>query len=134
MCVCAGLCYKGVWRGGRPGAGRPACSAADGHRPPWRACVPSSPQNCAVMRDAVWGRLCRRRPPAPLSGLGSAALFRPVCNRVAAPHPAASVQPSCRSPTRLAPVQREANHLVEEFMLLANMTTARMVAEAWPDR
>ncbi|KAL4419743.1 hypothetical protein ABPG75_006841, partial [Micractinium tetrahymenae] len=30
--------------------------------------------------------------------------------------------------------QREANQLVEEFMLLANMTTARMVAEAWPDR
>ncbi len=31
-------------------------------------------------------------------------------------------------------LQREANQLVEEFMLLANMTTARMVAEAWPDR
>lgn len=30
--------------------------------------------------------------------------------------------------------QKEANQLVEEFMLLANMTTARMVAEAWPDR
>ncbi|KAL4856961.1 DIS3-like exonuclease 2 [Chlorella vulgaris] len=30
--------------------------------------------------------------------------------------------------------QREANQLVEEFMLLANMTTARMVAEAFPDR
>ena len=31
-------------------------------------------------------------------------------------------------------MQKEANWLVEEFMLLANMTTARMVAEAWPDR
>ncbi|GAB4816026.1 hypothetical protein N2152v2_003072 [Parachlorella kessleri] len=30
--------------------------------------------------------------------------------------------------------QREANQLVEEFMLLANMTAARMVAEAFPDR
>jgi len=30
--------------------------------------------------------------------------------------------------------QKEANWLVEEFMLLANMTTARMVADAWPDR
>jgi exoribonuclease R len=31
-------------------------------------------------------------------------------------------------------LQRAANWLVEEFMLLANMTTARMVAEAFPDR
>ena len=31
-------------------------------------------------------------------------------------------------------LQREANHLVEEFMLLANMTTAAMVAEHFPDR
>ena len=34
----------------------------------------------------------------------------------------------------LAPLQKEANQLVEEFMLLANMTTARLVADAWPDR
>lgn len=31
-------------------------------------------------------------------------------------------------------VQREANQLVEEFMLLANMSVARMVAAAFPDR
>lgn len=31
-------------------------------------------------------------------------------------------------------VQREANQLVEEFMLLANMSVARMIAGAFPDR
>lgn len=31
-------------------------------------------------------------------------------------------------------VQREANQLVEEFMLLANMTVAKIVADAFPDR
>ena len=31
-------------------------------------------------------------------------------------------------------MQREANQLVEEFMLLANMSVARMVAAAFPDR
>lgn len=31
-------------------------------------------------------------------------------------------------------LQKEANQLVEEFMLLANMTAARMVADAFPDR
>jgi exoribonuclease R len=30
--------------------------------------------------------------------------------------------------------QREANRLVEEFMLLANMTAARAVADAFPER
>ena len=31
-------------------------------------------------------------------------------------------------------VQREANQLVEEFMLLANMSVAKIVADAFPDR
>ena len=31
-------------------------------------------------------------------------------------------------------MQREANQLVEEFMLLANMSVARMVAGAFPER
>ena len=31
-------------------------------------------------------------------------------------------------------VQREANQLVEEFMLLANMSVARIVADAFPER
>lgn len=34
----------------------------------------------------------------------------------------------------LRAVQREANQLVEEFMLLANMSVARMIAGAFPDR
>ena len=38
------------------------------------------------------------------------------------------------APSLLPLPQREANQLVEEFMLLANMTTARMVAEHFPDR
>ena len=31
-------------------------------------------------------------------------------------------------------VQREANQLVEEFMLLANMSVAKIVADAFPER
>ena len=31
-------------------------------------------------------------------------------------------------------IQKEANQLVEEFMLLANMTTARMISDVFPDR
>ena len=31
-------------------------------------------------------------------------------------------------------VQREANQLVEEFMLLANMSVAKVVADAFPER
>ena len=31
-------------------------------------------------------------------------------------------------------VQREANQLVEEFMLLANMSVAKMIADAFPER
>ncbi len=31
-------------------------------------------------------------------------------------------------------VQREANQLVEEFMLLANMAVAGVIAKAFPDR
>ena len=31
-------------------------------------------------------------------------------------------------------VQREANKLVEEFMLLANMSTAALIADAFPER
>ena len=31
-------------------------------------------------------------------------------------------------------VQREANQLVEEFMLLANMAAARLISAAFPDR
>ena len=30
--------------------------------------------------------------------------------------------------------QKEANQLVEEFMLLANMAVARTIALAWPER
>ena len=33
-----------------------------------------------------------------------------------------------------AAVQREANKLVEEFMLLANMSVAALVADAFPER
>lgn len=34
----------------------------------------------------------------------------------------------------LPAVQREANQLVEEFMLLANMSVAKIVADAFPER
>ena len=33
-----------------------------------------------------------------------------------------------------AAVQREANKLVEEFMLLANMSVAALIADAFPER
>lgn len=39
---------------------------------------------------------------------------------------APKIVPPCR--------RREANHLVEEFMLLANMAAAKAVATAFPDR